>query len=320
MMPTTCRWLLPLVLFAPSTALATPLTVIANDSAVKDKVLPGVTVEVRRAADAPAEWAGLTDARGQASFDLPPGSYLVTLIADDYVQLEADVVQVGQRAQAVTITLTEKLGGPDDQRRQRLQIVLNWGADEERHVRDADAHLLCGCGLEHVYFGDKEHETEEHQAELDVDDMDWGGPETITVLDGPAGEYVYWVYDFSAVAEQGVRLGASEVVVRVVSGDALLGQYRIPADHPGRIWLPFKHVALDAGGEARVVPFSVAELAEGAAGRLPAADAWPAGTSPTEGESCDGGCDCTSTAMVLLVGVLVVVLFRLIRWRSKSAR
>ena len=51
-------------------------------------------------------------------------------------------------------------------------------------------------GGPHVYY--KSRSTKPGTtSELDVDDTDWGGPETITLTNPAKGSYLYWVHDYS---------------------------------------------------------------------------------------------------------------------------
>jgi hypothetical protein len=150
--------------------------------------------------------------------------------------------------------------------KRRIAVVLNWGS-EPRQVKDADSHLLCGCGAQsaHVYFASKTQNVEGRVLSLDVDDMDWGGPETIQVVDPPPGTYWYWVHQYS---ESGT-LGGSDVVVRVLDGDRVAGEYRPPQDVSARQWRPFESILVDKLGDVRIVPFTDAALQQGQALSLP---------------------------------------------------
>jgi hypothetical protein len=180
-------------------------------------------------------------------------------------------------------------------------------------VRDADSHLQCACSPEgtHVYFGAKVHRVEPslrgpvvppHAAELDVDDMDWGGPETITLTDPPPGEYRYWVNNYSNNA----YLSASSVVVRVVVGDAVVGEYRIPAELKSREWRPFAAIRVDDRLVATVVPFTPAQITamiEQSAAEPP--PALPAPSAPAT--EADPGCGGAGGMVFLIVTVALVI-------------
>jgi len=182
----------------------------------------------------------------------------------------------------------------------RIQIVLNWGSAQSQ-VKDADSHLACPCSNEHVYFGNKTHSADEprHEVSLDVDDMDWGGPETITVLEPPPGSYVYWVHNYSG----NPTLGESGVVVRVILDDVLAGEYPVPPGWSRDDWRPFREIAVGADKSAQIVPFSGDELAGDAPSTVPAS--LHAGD---DCEDCDDGC-VTGGIFALVLVFWIISLF-----------
>ena len=81
-------------------------------------------------------------------------------------------------------------------------------------------------------------------------------------------------------------LGASDVVVRVVIGDAEAGEFRIFKGVTRRAWRPFKAIEVGADGSASVARFTDDEIAEGADLVLPASLYTP---EPIEPASSGGG-------------------------------
>jgi hypothetical protein len=150
-----------------------------------------------------------------------------------------------------------------------VRIVLNWGSQPDQ-VKDADSHLACACGAaeRHVFYRSRTHQAADHKAELDVDDTDWGGPETITISDPVKGSYLYWVHDYSGSGPPAV-LGASELVVRVLIGSEEKGEFRVYKGLTRRAWRPFKAVEVGAGGLPLLVRWSEDEIAEGLDLRVP---------------------------------------------------
>ena len=123
----------------------------------------------------------------------------------------------------MTVSLSRLLEATESGGRE-VRIILNWGSRADQ-VEDADSHLACPCGARtgHVYYRNRTHEAPDHKVELDVDDTDWGGPETITLTRPVPGTYLYWVHDYSGPP---ATLGASDVVVRVVIGAEEAGEFR----------------------------------------------------------------------------------------------
>lgn len=252
-----------------------PVAFVVNDALTKDKVHEGVKITVRAGAtgDAPAA-EGQTDAAGRLEVRLAPGAYRVTYEKLGYVPIPDSPLEVREAGQLVTTTLTLDLesaapaGAPV---RRTVLVILNWGSDRARHVRDLDSHLAHPTAG-HVYFARRQlaltptaaaHDSSAPapEANLDVDDTDWGGPETITLHDPPPGRYQYWVHDFS---EGPGTIATSDVVVRVVAGAAVLGEFRPPPTATGRDWRPFAWLELDEHGGPSLVPFTPEELAAGA--------------------------------------------------------
>ena len=160
----------------------------------------------------------------------------------------------------VTVSLSRQLEASAETARQ-VRVILNWGSASDQ-VRDADSHLQCVCSdpAAEVMYNAKVHEGEGHRVELDVDDTDWGGPETVTLSDPPAGLYRYWVWDFS---EGPGVLGEADVVVRVVIDGAEAGEFHALKGVATRAWRPFRGLEVGADGQVTIVHFTPDEIAEG---------------------------------------------------------
>ncbi len=78
----------------------------------------------------------------------------------------------------------------------QLRLVLTW----DKEPADLDAHLegpLPDGERFHVYFHQRGDLKSKEFVNLDVDDLDGEGPETITVLGVLPGEYRYYVHDYT---------------------------------------------------------------------------------------------------------------------------
>lgn len=114
-----------------------------------------------------------------------------------------------------------------------MRVVLSWGSTPS----DLDAHLAYSGN--HIYFSRKKGDN----AELDVDDTDSYGPETITVNQRNNGtEYVYAVHDYSDRDNPNTtRLSNSQAKVFVYIGQSLVRTYYLPANsQQGNLWTVFK--------------------------------------------------------------------------------
>jgi hypothetical protein len=179
-----------------------------------------------------------------------------------YVPYTSDATEIRGDGQLVTVSLSRLLEATEAARGD-VRIVLNWGSRPDQ-VKDADSHLACACGGadRHVYFRHRKHQGSHHTVELDVDDTDWGGPETITIKSPVKGSYLYWVHDYSGARPPAV-LGASDVVVRVFFGSEQVAEFRVPKGLTRRAWRPFKAIEVLGDGRPTLVRFTEDEIAGG---------------------------------------------------------
>lgn len=113
-----------------------------------------------------------------------------------------------------------------------MRIVLNWG----KYPSDLDSHLKFPNN--HVFFQSKKGSS----SNLDVDDTDSYGPETITIDKKKFGEtYHYFVHDYSNKENlSSNKLSASGAKVFVYVGQSLVKTYYIPKNKIGNVWNLFK--------------------------------------------------------------------------------
>jgi hypothetical protein len=256
-----------------------------NDAQVKGRALEGVVVSVSPAGGGGALSSGRTGADGRWTTPLPPGAYQVTYRLEGYVPYTSGATEIRDEGQLVTVSLSRMLEATESGGRE-VRIILNWGSRPDQ-VKDADSHLACPCGAgtSHVYYQNRTHEAADHNVELDVDDTDWGGPETITLTRPVPGTYLYWVHDFSGPP---ATLGASDVVVRVVIGSQEAGEFRVFKGITKRAWRPFKAIEVSPDGRPTLVRFTEDEIAEAADLTVPAdlqpPDPAPEAPSPPSAE------------------------------------
>ena len=153
-----------------------------NDAQVKGRQLPGVLVRVSRVGGGGEVASGQTGPDGRFTTRLAPGSVRGQLSARA-ATCPTPARRPRSRAdgQLVTVSLSRMLEATEAAARD-VRIILNWGSRPDQ-VKDADSHLACACGApdRHVFYRNRRHEGPGHVVELDVDDTDWGGPETITL-------------------------------------------------------------------------------------------------------------------------------------------
>ncbi len=246
---------------ASATVSPVEVTFILNDSLVKDKCLSDVTVGIGVSQTGELMVQGKTDARGRFTAELQPGRYYASFGKRGYIPVANTVVDVeADNPIWMTVTLSMLMEEVGLGAQRRVQVVLNWGSEGGSVAKDLDAHMLCSRAgrLDHIYFGDKNLDDGDRKASLDVDDTDWGGPETITLIEPLPGTYSYWVYNYSGLPS---RLDSSEATVRVIINDKVADEYRLAPGTPTRSWRPFKHIAVDQAGNPELVWFTPADLA-----------------------------------------------------------
>ncbi|HHX9134166.1 TPA: tetratricopeptide repeat protein, partial [Salmonella enterica subsp. arizonae serovar 53:z4,z23:-] len=113
-----------------------------------------------------------------------------------------------------------------------MRVVLGWG----RSPADLDSHMVYPGN--HIFFNHKLGDN----GNLDVDDTDSFGPETITLTRRENGKpYVYAVHDYSDKSDPDTRnLSNSEAKVFVYVGESLVRTYYVPKDQSGNLWTVFK--------------------------------------------------------------------------------
>jgi hypothetical protein len=232
-----------------------------NDAQVKGRALQGVLVQVAPAGGGGGVASGRTGSDGRWATRLPRGAYQVTYRLEGYVPYTSGATEVREDGQLITVSLSRLLEATESGGRE-VRIILNWGSRPDQ-VKDADSHLACACRASdrHVYYRSRAHEAAGHRVDLDVDDTDWGGPETITLTRPAPGTYLYWVHNYSGPP---ATLGASDVVVRVVIGAEEAGEFRIFRGVTRRAWRPFKAIEVAPDGRPTLVRFTEDEIAEAA--------------------------------------------------------
>jgi hypothetical protein len=288
-----------------------------NDAQVKGRALEGVVVSVSPAGSGGTLSSGRTGADGRWTTPLPPGAYQVSYRLEGYVPYTSGATEIREDGQLVTVSLSRLLEATESGGRE-VRIILNWGSRPDQ-VRDADSHLACPCGASdrHVYYEARVHQAAEHRVELDVDDRDWGGPETITLTRPAPGTYLYWVHDYSGPP---ATLGASDIVVRVVIGAEEAGEFRVFKGITKRAWRPFKAIEVSPDGQPTLVRFTEDEIAEAADLAVPA-DLQPPGPEPAPSTPTPAAPGVRSTfpnPVCVLLAIVVLVLILKARRRRRG--
>jgi len=199
-------------------------TVQVLSATIKDKKIEGAEVIFQKNGERSV--SGRTDAQGNvtvnAGFADDPGTSVI-IKKEGYSTLVARCA-----CDKLTYAISPVMENLDG-----MRIVLSWGATPS----DLDAHLAYGSS--HIFYNHKQGSN----ADLDVDDTDSYGPETITINQRNNGEeYVYAIHDYSDRDNPNTtRLSGSQAKVFVYIGQSLVRTYYLPANgQAGNLWTVFK--------------------------------------------------------------------------------
>lgn len=213
-----------LLLFIALTTLKAQNTTVQVLSAVeKDKVISNAEVMIQRNGESSTK--SITDNQGKANINtsFPDDSNTLLIIKkENYSSL---VVKCP--CNNLTYALSPVMKNLDG-----MRIVLNWG----KYPSDLDSHLI--YPQNHIFFQQKKGTS----SNLDVDDTDSYGPETITIDKKKFGEsYYYFVHDYSNIENPNAsELSRSDAKVFVYVGQSLVKTYYVPKDKIGNVWSIFK--------------------------------------------------------------------------------
>jgi uncharacterized protein YfaP (DUF2135 family) len=214
-------------------ALGLPFQAVAADAVkvhvlsatVKDQAISDAQVILQKNGEASVQATtgadGSVQLQGQAGADDSNVSLIIK--KDGYSNLVARCPCNGL-TYALSPVMTQNLDG--------MRIVLNWGATPQ----DLDSHLVHPST--HVFFSKKKGD----QVELDVDDVDGYGPETITLQKKKPGvKYLYAVHDYTHGDKKGnsALSNNSKAKVFVYVGSSLVRTFTPPPGKTGNTWVVF---------------------------------------------------------------------------------
>lgn len=210
-------------------AYAADVSIDILSATVKDKRIEGASVTLQR--NGAQSVSGITNTSGSISLGTSFADNkdaLLIVKKEGYSNLVVKCPCAGM-TYAISPVMTNLDG---------MRVVLSWG----EKPFDLDSHLIFPGG--HIYFDSKEGT----DANLDVDDTDSYGPETVTISKKHFGEsYIYAVQDYSNKGLPNCNyLSASKAKVFVYVGSSLVRSYSVPAGKRGNIWTVFK---LNPNGE-----------------------------------------------------------------------
>lgn len=213
-----------------SVLLATSFITSANQTSlevlsatIKDQKISDAQVVVQRNGE--QSLTAVSDTNGKAIIASPypdTGDNLILIKKEGYSTLVVKCPCNG-----MSYALSPAMKGLDS-----MRVVLSWGATPS----DLDSHMVYPGN--HLYFS---HKTGSN-GNLDVDDTDSYGPETITLTKRENGQsYVYAVHDYSDQSEPATtNLSTSEAKVFVYVGESLVRTYYVPTGKTGNLWTVFR--------------------------------------------------------------------------------
>lgn len=221
------KHLLALALLGGSTlAVADNVAVQVLSAVVKDQRIDGATVILQK--NGAQSVSATTNAQGMVTLNsnfVDSADTLLIIKKNGYSNLVAKCP-----CKDMTYAISPVMKNLDG-----LRIVLNWGRSPE----DLDSHLAFPDN--HIYF---EHKTgnRQTQANLDVDDTNSYGPETITIEKKHQGEsYVYAVHDYTNSSNPNANaLTNSNAKIFVYVGQSLVRSYYVPKNKSGNLWTVFR--------------------------------------------------------------------------------
>lgn len=192
--------------------------------------LEGVSIILVKASTGKEAAETVTDVNGDFVIQAEGGDYLLSFEMDGYVEEEINITVTNN----LTVESGVKALSPELENGE-WRIVLEWNGEP----RDLDAHLLTNDY--HVYFSNTNGQSGDESANLDVDDMDGYGPETITVSSmNKNTTYKFFVHDFTNGSKTDSKaLENSEAIVKLYMPDGKMHQFTVPGGS-GTYWDVFE--------------------------------------------------------------------------------
>ncbi len=216
----------------PTTARTTQPTSatvnIRTTNALDGNMLGGVTVKIRSGSNnktGAVKNTITTNSGGTGSIRLTNGNYTLEGSKSGYITTYINITVNGSNTNASMSLSIDNLNANE------LRIVLTWGSSPY----DLDSHLnfAYGDSAYHVYYSQP---TASHNGEnivnLDTDERNGFGPETITIYNPNETTYTYSVYNFSGSPS----ITTSNAHVIVYAGSRQIASYDVPTSGDGYTW------------------------------------------------------------------------------------
>ncbi|MFP4556728.1 MAG: YfaP family protein [Bacteroidales bacterium] len=174
-----------------------------------------------------------TDNEGKITFPRQPDGILnVQFEKEDYIPALFEVEVIAETMFFNRFSVSPVLNI------EQFRVVLDW----DKAPNDLDAHFIKKRSYHISYRNTRV--LSDGTGQLDRDEMQGYGPETITVeqIDSDS-EYIYNVHNYSQkMNSRATTLSRSKATVRVYGNNELLRTYTVPSTHRGETWNVFKIV------------------------------------------------------------------------------
>ena len=230
--------------------------------------VPGLRIKLRSGSGnvtGPVLKEAYTDEAGNYSMSyVPAGIYTLEVVdlrqnlSEDQVRYNSSTTEIvvvpGLLATTYNCVINQKMQTITG--RGQVQFTLTWGSKESGASADIDSHLIGpkadGEGQFHVYYSNKRYGTGdtgyyddddeyiessnyERYADLDVDDINYEGPEHTTIYKETPGVYHFYIHNFSESDTIGSdMMTKSSIQVRITIGSSSY-VYNCP-NQIGNLW------------------------------------------------------------------------------------
>lgn len=173
-----------------------------------------------------------TDSEGNYQFTgLSANQYTIQVLGnDEFISNRKNVCITADSTIEQDILVSPKLSGNG------VRFVLTWGNSDSGAPEDLDAHLTGPTengGQFEIFYSNKVYGVEgKIFAQLDVDDTDYEGPETITLENTIDGIYTLYIDNYS----KDPTFASSSAQVNVYRGSELISTYNAPTGTTDDIW------------------------------------------------------------------------------------
>ena len=203
-------------------------------NALTGQGVEGITLEVRKGWNNTTIGEVLTtvttDASGEYMVTLPIGNYTLSASKGGFISTMLNIIVQKDVCTRKDGSITPIISGDS------FRIILDWGMDPQ----DLDSHVIGtlsdGSSFEVAFWWKSQYDGEVETCNLDLDDVDGEGPETITLNVTTDQPYYYFVHRYSGFGS----IATSNARVNVYQGANHVMTFNAPTNlGDGDIWNVF---------------------------------------------------------------------------------